>query len=470
MERAVPPTVPLGQMEVFQALQRLHMTIFSQCFSPCGKFLAAGNNYGQIAIFSLSAALSSEAKEESKKPIVTFQAHDGPVYSMVSTDRHLFSAGDGEVKAWLWAEILKKGCKELWCRQPPYRTSLEVPEINALLLVPKENALILAGGDCQLHTMDLETGAFTVRGPWSGREGEAFFPDPILTLRLSLQRALRGHTDYIHCLALRDRNPEVLSGGEDGTVRLWDLRMAKEVQTIEVYKHEVRACPPHTLSSLLPGHLLCLDLLLSSPPPSQECSRPHNGRWIGCLATDSDWMVCGGGPALTLWHLRSSTPTTIFPMWAPQKHVTFYQDLVRRAAVTLPPLPGSCLLVPDPETLCLLSTDSVSWPGPLRQPVATEWGAEGPGAGFLPRAAQPQSEPAASSTGVQGADSCRQQLPGGCFHQSGLSGLLPVLLTSRSWWGWSRGPGRGPKPTLSGRERAWGLSEQGSELFFLFTK
>lgn len=35
-------------------------------------------------------------------------AHDGPVYSMVSTDRHLLSAGDGEVKAWLWAEILKK--------------------------------------------------------------------------------------------------------------------------------------------------------------------------------------------------------------------------------------------------------------------------------------------------------------------------------------------------------------------------
>ncbi|XP_027621944.1 THO complex subunit 6 homolog isoform X2 [Tupaia chinensis] len=296
MERAVPFSVPLGQAEksaqreatqgkqrslrleaqahltslfpqteVFQALQRLHMTVFSQSVSPCGKFLAAGNNYGQIAIFSLSAALSSEAKEET---------HDGPVYCMVSTDRHLLSAGDGEVKAWLWAEILKKGCKELWRRQPPYRTSLEVPEVNALLLVPKENSLILAGGDCQLHTMDLETGAFT--------------------------RALRGHTDYIHCLALRERGPEVLSGGEDGTVRLWDLRAAKEVQTIEVYKHE-------------------------------ECARPQNGRWIGCLATDSDWMVCGGGPALTLWHLRSSTPTTVFPMRAPQKHVTFYQDLILSA-------------------------------------------------------------------------------------------------------------------------------------------
>lgn len=223
----------------------------------------------------------------------------------------------------------------------------------------------------------------------------------VLTLPLSPQWALRGHTDYIHCLALRERSPEVLSGGEDGAVRLWgkecriggktggkggwgeedashgsssaDLRTAKEVQTIEVYKHEVRAHPTLCPPFFLPGHLRCLHLLLCSPP-SQECSRPHNGRWIGCLATDSDWMVsqaacrlgwqlgpclaegpwltvtgdphlsaqvCGGGPALTLWHLRSSTPTTVFPMRAPQKHVTFYQDLVRPSVLFLLSLPRS---------------------------------------------------------------------------------------------------------------------------------
>ncbi|EOA93281.1 THO complex subunit 6-like protein, partial [Anas platyrhynchos] len=39
-------------------------------------------------------------------------------------------------------------------------------------------------------------------------------------------------------------------------------------------------------------------------------------------------QVCGGGPALTLWHLRSVTPTTVFPLPPGQQHVLFHQDLV----------------------------------------------------------------------------------------------------------------------------------------------
>lgn len=31
--------------------QLLHMSVFSQSFSPCSRFLAAGNNYGEIAVF-----------------------------------------------------------------------------------------------------------------------------------------------------------------------------------------------------------------------------------------------------------------------------------------------------------------------------------------------------------------------------------------------------------------------------------
>lgn len=133
--------------------------------------------------------------------------------------------------------------------------------------------------------------------------------------------------------------------------------------------------------------------------------------WDG-VATASLWLtvtgachlsaqVCGGGPALTLWHLRSSTPTTIFPIRAPQKHVTFYQDLVRPSVLILPhcPVPPPR---PDPCTSSLFSTDPVCWPGLLCQSLATEWGAKGPGAWLLPRAAQPEPQPAASSPGVQG--------------------------------------------------------------------
>lgn len=36
-----------------------------------------------------------------------------------------------------------------------------------------------------------------------------------------LQAALQGHSDYVHCVAVREREGEILSGGEDGAVRIW---------------------------------------------------------------------------------------------------------------------------------------------------------------------------------------------------------------------------------------------------------
>ncbi|KAM3910154.1 THO complex subunit 6, partial [Leptodactylus fuscus] len=151
-----------AEVDVSRSLQRLHMTIFCQRFSPCGKFLAVGNNLGQIGVFSLSAALSSEAKEQSKEPTAIFQAHAGPVYSMAATERHLISAGGNEVKGWLWTDVCKKGCAEAWSRvAPSSRSSLETSEINSLVLNPKDNSLLLAGGSCHIHAMDLESGTFT---------------------------------------------------------------------------------------------------------------------------------------------------------------------------------------------------------------------------------------------------------------------------------------------------------------------
>uniref|UniRef100_A0A8B9KGP9 THO complex 6 n=1 Tax=Astyanax mexicanus TaxID=7994 RepID=A0A8B9KGP9_ASTMX len=227
------------------------MSVFSQSFSPCGRFLAAGNNYGEIAIFSLSAALSPDATDLSQKPILTFTAHEGPVFALLSTDTHLLSAGNGEISAWSWVELTKRSTKAVWTRRPNYKSSLEIPEINAMIINPKDNSLIVGGGDNNIHIMDMETGTF--------------------------KSVLQGHTDYIHCLALKEREGEILSGGEDGAVRIWDSRTRQAVHCIEVFKYE-------------------------------ECARPQFGKWISCLATDSDWMrkllvfLSWGGPDESQFH------------------------------------------------------------------------------------------------------------------------------------------------------------------------
>lgn len=38
---------------------------------------------------------------------------------------------------------------------------------------------------------------------------------------MAVQSVLQGHADYIHCLSIREREGELLSGGEDGAVRMW---------------------------------------------------------------------------------------------------------------------------------------------------------------------------------------------------------------------------------------------------------
>ncbi|KAG7234944.1 hypothetical protein INR49_003585 [Caranx melampygus] len=289
-------------------LQLLHMSVFSQSFSPCGRFLAAGNNYGEIALFSLSAALSPDATAQSQKPVLTFTAHEGPVFALLSTDCHLLSAGHGEVSAWSWTELIKKvrlsgtdrdrtsnlcgqrdqttgedgssaGVHSLSLSSTRdslfvsvLRSSLEIPEINAMTINPRDNSLVVGGGDNNVHVLDLEQGVF--------------------------KSVLQGHSDYVHCVSVREREGEILSGGEDGAVRIWDSRTGQTVHCIEVHKYEM-------------------------------CARPQFGKWISCLTTDSDWMLCGGGPSLSLWHLRSLSPTSTFPLSGCQRQAAFYQDMVR---------------------------------------------------------------------------------------------------------------------------------------------
>ncbi|XP_074605298.1 THO complex subunit 6 homolog [Brevipalpus obovatus] len=244
-------------------LEQFYTTVLSMSFSDDGKYLIAGLKSGKLAIFMIEK-LSKFNDEPSihdqlpPKPINIIQAHDDAIYSLITIDDLILSAGDGDIKAWRIQNLIEsERPKPDWIKTIFPRNSLSDPEINSIIYTGKNTQMIAAGcGDKKIYCYDLESS----------------LPKMVLT----------GHEDYINCLSFSPSSNLIFSGSEDGSVRLWDLRNGKEVQRIEPFK-------------------------------IQELNRPH-GKWIGSVAldTNSDWMVCGGGPHLTSWHVRSLSKGQIY--------------------------------------------------------------------------------------------------------------------------------------------------------------
>lgn len=264
------------QTDSFHARKLLHTTVFAQCFSPCGKFLVAASNYGTIAVYSLVACLSPDADDNARKPVYTFTAtKEKAIYCLLSTDTLLISAGVGEICAWKWSDVLGKAAKTVWTLKIPKLQAFACPEVNSLALNNDESGshLYSGCGDNNIYSWDIETGQETLM--------------------------LSGHQDYVHSVSLKNNGRECVSASEDGSVRIWDCRSNGEaIQVIEPCKNE-------------------------------ETARPKFGKWMGCAAADpaEDWLICGGGPKLAAWHLRSLSPMSVFNTpGACQNNIIFYED------------------------------------------------------------------------------------------------------------------------------------------------
>lgn len=118
---------------------------------------------------------------------------------------------------------------------------------------------MFGGGDNNVHILDLEHGVFKV-GP--RRRGNIASRRPMLTfVRLCSQSVFRGHSDYIHCLSVREREGEVLSGSEDGAVRMWgeyrvtiqQFQLPRD-STFSHFKNSFSARIPHFPSPKTPNH------------------------------------------------------------------------------------------------------------------------------------------------------------------------------------------------------------------------
>ncbi|XP_034251857.1 THO complex subunit 6 [Thrips palmi] len=239
----------------------IYNTVLSQAFSPCGNYLAASNTYGDIAVFSLNN-VSNPSEDIKATNGVQHPLHHisgmegGNVCSLVATPDFLIVGGIGEIRGFEWKTIISGKSEQSFKIQVPlYRDRSEPTDVNCLVYNSLENHLYAGCGDNNIYVFNLEDG--------------------------KLIRTLKGHTNYIHSIHMSDN--QLVSASEDGTVRLWEARKSSQTGVIKPYTN---------------GRL----------------ARPELGNWIGAAAINDDWLVCGGGPRLALWHLRSMEVTTVFPV------------------------------------------------------------------------------------------------------------------------------------------------------------
>ncbi|KAG5868638.1 hypothetical protein JTB14_032799 [Gonioctena quinquepunctata] len=240
--------------------QDFYNTVLSQAFSPCGNYLVVSDIYGTLAVFHLSKIVQTEAnlarEDLTPKNRITVKK-DFQINSLLSLQSHLIVGCVGEIFAYSWKVVkTSKNPQPAWTIDiPNQKDSFERTDVNSLQFNSESSQIYAGCGDNNIYVFDLET--------------------------RKLLKTLSKHTDYIHCLM--NRGNDLISGGEDGIVNIWDLRSYKVSNKIE-------------------------------PNTSNKVARPDVGKWIGAVSSNEDYVLCGGGPRLSLWHYRFLTNSTVFPI------------------------------------------------------------------------------------------------------------------------------------------------------------
>lgn len=278
-------------------------TVLSQTFSNDGNYLLAGNIYGSVSVYDLPKALGPHKIDENDVlgPNYHFVPYPNQhVQSLVSTDNFLVTATSGEISGWDWKTVTSSKAsksKVSWMIQlPSNNDNYEKPDVNSMVYSKNSHLLYAGCGDNNIYVMNLEDGRII--------------------------RNLQGHTDYIHDLSLM--NNQLASCSEDGTVRLWDFRKKES-------------------TSILTPHLV------------DRVARPKLGKWIGAIDFTEDWLLCGGGPSLSLWHMRTMEAATVFELPDQGIHVAeIYEERIIAAGAA----PHVYHLTYQGETLAKVPTSS----------------------------------------------------------------------------------------------------------------
>ncbi|EDW79282.1 uncharacterized protein Dwil_GK13259 [Drosophila willistoni] len=228
-------------------LKRAYNNVLAQTFSTSRRHLFAGNLFGDIFVLSLKELYNEEPPGQLK----LFPQGDKVDVNCLAFYKDFLIVGSvGLVYGLKWneeTEVLDS--KRAWEVKIPIQVdAVEVPDVNSFWLCQNTNSLYAGCGDCTIYQITLEDGR--------------------------ILRDFSGHTDYIHCVVGNSSSGCIYTGSEDGTVRIWSHKQKEQVSQIE----------PHRKCDL---------------------TRTDCGKWIGAVDVNDEWLLCGGGPYPSIWHLRS---------------------------------------------------------------------------------------------------------------------------------------------------------------------
>eukprot|EP00899_Mesostigma_viride_P014376 jgi/Mesvir1/2293/Mv19330-RA.1 len=189
-----------------------------------------------------------------------------------------------------------------------------VAEVNDLACDAKQARVFAAAGDGNAYAWDM--GAGRLVASFSG-----------------------GHSDMLHCIALRPAHHQAVTGSEDGTCCVWDVRSGSHTKLLDLSRTSVQALPCFrgTASGGVPaagGGATVTSRVGDAGVAAATRATPQGAHWVGAMATDTsqDWLFLGAGSsssaggALITCSMHAMAPVTAIATDAPVHALAFGHD------------------------------------------------------------------------------------------------------------------------------------------------
>lgn len=269
--------------------------IFQLAFSPDGTRLVTAHQDGLIKMWQAASGTVSSR----------FLSHDGDVFALAfSPDGQSLLAGgdDGQLRAW------------------------NVSDIDALAAAETED-------DESEPAPEEDEDATTEDG-----EQDAPADEPATQPVESLEPAfvLSGHDGAVRTLIFDAASNQLLSAGEDGTVRIWDLETQAETQVIEAHQNWIRDMELSPLGSTLATASDDGTVKLWNPADGTEIAtmqHPAPANYVLSLAYSPDGGLIATGTdtgGIFLWDAETGAMLAMLP-----GHFDYVRDVIFNPAGNL---------------------------------------------------------------------------------------------------------------------------------------